>query len=40
LRDKEGSVAVLVNEASYKANFSLDKEINTAALISQIIELK
>jgi DNA polymerase III delta prime subunit len=40
LKDKEGSVAVLVNEASYKANFSLDKEINTAALISQIIELK
>ena len=40
LKDKQGSVAVLVNEASYKANFSLDKEINTAALISQIIELK
>jgi len=40
LKGKEGSVAVLVNEAAYKANFSLDKEINASSLIYQIIELK
>jgi replication factor C small subunit len=36
----EGSIAALINEADYKANFSLDKEINAAALIYQIINLK
>jgi replication factor C small subunit len=40
LKGKEGSVAILVNEAAYKANFSLDKEINASSLIHQIIELK
>ena len=40
MKGKEGSIAVLVNEASYKDNFYLDKEINAASLINQIIELK
>jgi DNA polymerase III delta prime subunit len=36
----EGMVAVYINEYSYQANFRIDKEICTMALIAKIIELK
>jgi replication factor C small subunit len=36
----EGMVAILINEYSYQANFRIDKEINCAALIAKLIELK
>ena len=37
---KEGMVAIYVNEYSYQANFRIDKEINCMALIAKLIELK
>ena len=37
---KEGMVAIYVNEYSYQANFRIDKEINCMALMSKLIELK
>ena len=36
---KEGMVAIYVNEYSYQANFRIDKEINCMALIAKLIEL-
>jgi replication factor C small subunit len=36
----EGMVAILINEYSYQANFRVDKEICTMALIAKLIELK
>lgn len=40
LPGKEGTVAILVNEHQYKANFRIDKEINAMSLISNIINNK
>ena len=40
LPGKEGTVAILVNDHQYKANFRIDKEINTMSLISNIINNK
>ena len=40
LPGKEGTVAVLVNEHQYKANFRIDKEINAMSLISNLINNK
>ena len=40
LPNKEGTVAMLVNEHQYKANFRIDKEINTMSLIQNLIENK
>jgi DNA polymerase III delta prime subunit len=40
LPNKEGTVAILVNEHQYKANFRIDKEINTMSLIQNLIENK
>ena len=40
LQDKEGTVAILINEHQYKANFRIDKEINTMSLIQQILNNK
>jgi DNA polymerase III delta prime subunit len=37
LPGKEGTVAILVNDHQYKANFRIDKEINTMSLISNFI---
>jgi replication factor C small subunit len=37
--NKEGMVAIYVNDYSYQSNFRIDKEINAMALISKIIEL-
>ena len=37
---KEGMVAIYVNEYSYQANFRIDKEINCMGLIARLIELK
>lgn len=36
---KEGMVAYYINEASYQANFRVDKEINAMALINQLLTL-
>jgi replication factor C small subunit len=36
--DKEGSVAIILNEHLYQANFRIDKEINIMSAISKIIE--
>ena len=36
----EGSVAVVLNEHLYQANFRIDKEINIMSVIAKIIELK
>ena len=36
LPNKEGTVAMLVNDHQYKANFRIDKEINTMSLIQNI----
>ena len=36
----EGSVAIILNEHLYQANFRIDKEINIASCIAKIIELK
>ena len=38
--NKEGTVAILINDHQYKANFRIDKEINTSSLIQQIINNK
>ena len=40
LPGKEGTVAILVNEHQYKANFRIDKEINTMSLIQNLINNK
>ena len=40
LPSKEGTVAILVNDHQYKANFRIDKEINTMSLISNLINNK
>ena len=40
LPGREGIVAVIINEQQYRANFRIDKEINTMSLISQIINNK
>ena len=40
LPGKEGTVAILVNEHQYKANFRIDKEINVMSLISNLINNK
>ena len=40
LPGKEGTVAILVNDHQYKANFRIDKEINAMSLISNIINNK
>ena len=37
LPGKEGTVAILINDHQYKANFRIDKEINAMSLISNII---
>ena len=38
--DKEGTVAILINEHQYKSNFRIDKEINIMSLIQQILNNK
>ena len=40
LPNKEGTVAILINEHQYKSNFRIDKEINTMSLIQQILNNK
>ena len=40
LPDREGTVAILINEHQYKANFRIDKEINMISLLQQIINIK
>lgn len=40
LPGKEGTLAVILNETAYEANFSLDKEINIMSLIQKIINNK
>ena len=40
LPNKEGTVAILVNDHQYKANFRIDKEINTMSLINNLINNK
>jgi len=40
LPGKEGTVAILINEHQYKANFRIDKEINTMSLIQNLINNK
>lgn len=40
LLNKEGTVAMLVNDHQYKANFRIDKEINTMSLIQNILNNK
>ena len=40
LPGKEGTAAILINEHQYKANFRIDKEINTMSLISNLINNK
>jgi replication factor C small subunit len=40
LPNKEGTIAMLINDHQYKANFRIDKEINTCSLIQQIINNK
>ena len=37
---KEGTITVLINDHQYKANFRIDKEINTMSLINNIINNK
>jgi replication factor C small subunit len=37
---KEGTVAILVNDHQYKANFRIDKEINIMSLINNLINNK
>ena len=36
--DREGSIAIILNEHLYQANFRIDKEINIMSAISKIIE--
>jgi len=38
--NKEGTVAILVNDHQYKANFRIDKEINIMSLINNLINNK
>jgi DNA polymerase III delta prime subunit len=38
--NKEGTIAMLINDHQYKANFRIDKEINCVSLIQQIINNK
>jgi replication factor C small subunit len=38
--NKEGTIAMLINDHQYKANFRINKEINTMSLIQQIINNK
>ena len=40
LPGKEGTTAILINEHQYKANFRIDKEINTMSLIQNLINNK
>jgi len=40
LPNKEGTASILINEHQYKANFRIDKEINTMSLIQQILNNK
>ena len=40
LPGKEGTVAILINEHQYKANFRIDKEINISSLLQQILNIK
>jgi replication factor C small subunit len=40
LPNKEGTVAMLVNDHQYKANFRIDKEINVMSLIQNLINNK
>ena len=40
LPNKEGTVAILINEHQYKSNFRIDKEINTMSLIQNLINNK
>ena len=40
LPGKEGTVAILINEHQYKANFRIDKEINVSSLIQNLINNK
>ena len=37
---KEGTIAILINDHQYKANFRIDKEINIMSLISNLINNK
>ena len=37
---KEGTIATLINDHQYKANFRIDKEINIMSLINNIINNK
>ena len=37
---REGTAAILINEHQYKANFRIDKEINTMSLIQNLINNK
>ena len=37
--DREGSIAIILNEHLYQANFRIDKEINIMSAISKIIEI-
>jgi hypothetical protein len=36
---KEGSIAIILNEHLYQANFRIDKEINVMSAIAKIIEV-
>lgn len=40
LPNKEGTLAILINDHQYKANFRIDKEINAMSLINNIINNK
>jgi replication factor C small subunit len=40
LLGKEGTASILINEHQYKANFRIDKEINTMSLIQNLINNK
>ena len=40
LPNKEGTAVILINEHQYKANFRIDKEINTMSLIQNLINNK
>ena len=40
LPGKEGTATILINEHQYKANFRIDKEINTMSLIQNLINNK
>ena len=40
LPNKQGTVAILINEHQYKSNFRIDKEINIISLFQQIINIK